>query len=286
MHASRARNRCRPGIGVARPIRSDQRVGVPSPRAEAWPAKSPAASGPLITHMAVRALPRQELAPTWSRGRAVRVVSLPPDGAKQVLPFLHAAGVAVTHVAHSADDLDASQGIVVLLLNESLRARALRELINRLGDSRVVVVAPSSGSSAVRCAIDAGAAGFVTLEAAASTLIPSLDAVAVGQLAIPLSSRQDLQTPTLTTREKQVLALVVMGLQNGEIAAKLYLAESTVKSHLSSAFRKLGVRSRNEAAAVILDLESRAGLGILTIPTEEDAFPPDGGHSDLVLSDA
>jgi DNA-binding NarL/FixJ family response regulator len=223
--------------------------------------------------MAVHALPAQDLAPEGSRHHAVLILSLRPDGTARVLPLLRAAGVAVTDVAHPAEDLDATHGIVVLVVDESLGARPLRELIRRLRDSRVVVVSPSSKSSAVRRAVDAGAAGFVALETAASTLIPSLDAVAAGQLAIPLASRQELQPPTLTTREKQVLALVVMGLQNGEIAAKLYLAESTVKSHLSSAFTKLGVRSRNEAVAVILDLESRAGLGILTIPTEENGRP-------------
>ena len=69
-------------------------------------------------------------------------------------------------------------------------------------------------------------------------------------------------------REKQVLRLVVSGLRNGEIAAKLFLAESTVKSHLSSAFSKLGVRSRSEAVAVILDVESQAGRWILSLPPD------------------
>jgi DNA-binding NarL/FixJ family response regulator len=58
----------------------------------------------------------------------------------------------------------------------------------------------------------------------------------------------------------------VMGMTNAAIASQLYLAESTVKSHLSSAFAKLGVSSRAEATNVILD-PSAAGLGILTIPT-------------------
>jgi DNA-binding NarL/FixJ family response regulator len=222
--------------------------------------------------MAVHALPAQELAPERSPGHTVRVLSLAPGGDARVLPLLQAAGISVTQVAHSADDLDAAYGIVAIVFDESPPARLLRELIQRFRESPVVVISSSSNSSAVRRAIDAGAAGFVTLEAAASALIPSLDAVAAGQLAIPVSSRQELQPPVLTTREKQVLALVAMGLQNGEIAAKLYLAESTVKSHLSSAFVKLGVRSRNEAVAVILDIESRAGRGILTVPTER-------GHS-------
>jgi DNA-binding NarL/FixJ family response regulator len=60
-----------------------------------------------------------------------------------------------------------------------------------------------------------------------------------------------------------VLGLVVMGYMNSQIAAQLFLAESTVKSHLSSAFGKLGVRSRNEAVSVILDPARGLGTGIL-----------------------
>jgi DNA-binding NarL/FixJ family response regulator len=217
--------------------------------------------------VAVYAPTAQDLAPDGLAGQAVRVLSLAEGGDTRIRPLLEAAGIVITQVAHSADDLDPTQGIVVLVCDESLPAKLLRELIRRFRDSRVVVISSSSKSSTVRCAVDAGAAAFVTLEAAPSALIPSLDAVAAGQLAIPLSSRQELLPTTLTIREKQVLALVVMGLQNAEIAAKLYLAESTVKSHLSSAFSKLGVRSRNEAVAVILDIQSRAGPGILTIPT-------------------
>jgi DNA-binding NarL/FixJ family response regulator len=52
-----------------------------------------------------------------------------------------------------------------------------------------------------------------------------------------------------------VLTLVRKGLTNAEIAERLYLAESTIKSHLSSIFTKFGVRSRREAAAVSLDLD-------------------------------
>ena len=73
--------------------------------------------------------------------------------------------------------------------------------------------------------------------------------------------------------------MVVLGFSNSEIAAKLYVSDSTVKSHLTSAFSKLGVRSRNEATAMILDLDSGLGTGILAISEEHERLGPTDGYS-------
>jgi DNA-binding NarL/FixJ family response regulator len=55
----------------------------------------------------------------------------------------------------------------------------------------------------------------------------------------------------------------VLGLTNAEIAQRLYLAESTVKCHLTSIFSKLDVRSRSEAVARVVDRQDGLGLGVL-----------------------
>jgi DNA-binding NarL/FixJ family response regulator len=93
----------------------------------------------------------------------------------------------------------------------------------------------------------------------------TVEAAAAGQLALPRALYGELTRSPLSSREKQVLSLVVLGLSNAAIAAKLWLTESTVKSHLSSAFAKLGVRSRNEATSLILDPNTGLGTGILSI---------------------
>jgi DNA-binding CsgD family transcriptional regulator len=101
------------------------------------------------------------------------------------------------------------------------------------------------------------------------SLAVTLSAVAAGQCVVPRAIRQMLARPPLSPRERQVLAMVVMDFSNAEIAQKLVVTESNVKSHLTSAFSKLGVTSRNAAAELILDHESGLGPGILRFSSEE-----------------
>jgi DNA-binding NarL/FixJ family response regulator len=145
------------------------------------------------------------------------------------------------------------------------------------GRRPLVICAPQAGPRAVRKALERGIDGLVWETQIESRLVPTIVAVAAGQLAVPREVWRPSEEQELTNREKQTLALVIMGLSNGEIATKLYVSESTVKSHLSSAFRKLGVRSRAEAARVIADPRGGLGTGILAItPTSSSGRSSDG----------
>ena len=130
---------------------------------------------------------------------------------------------------------------------------------------RMVVCSPPAGARGVRKAVEQGADGLVWEQAIETTLATTVQAVLSGQIAVPRDVWRRVERPELTNREKQALGLVIMGLSNGEIAGRLYVSESTVKSHLSAAFRKLGVRSRAEAARVITDPREGLGTGILAI---------------------
>jgi DNA-binding NarL/FixJ family response regulator len=132
----------------------------------------------------------------------------------------------------------------------------------------LVVACPSIERWGVRTALAAGVAGVVTSEDLESALGPCVEAVLTGQTCVPREYGRQIDPPALSTREKQILGLVVMGYMNSQIARQLFLAESTVKSHLSSAFGKLGVRSRNEAVSLILDPERGLGMGILGLGGE------------------
>ena len=138
----------------------------------------------------------------------------------------------------------------------------------------IVVVSGSGGRRAVHDALNAGASGFVADADVEVRLAPTVRAVQAGQVVVPAEFREAVAGPLLSPREKQVLSMVVLGFANLEIANRLFLAESTVKSHLSSAYRKLGVRSRQEATALILNSSEGLGLGILSL-SEDRAPRPD-----------
>jgi DNA-binding NarL/FixJ family response regulator len=165
--------------------------------------------------------------------------------------------------ADAGDDISA----VVLWVDGPISdSRApIEALARRHRRSGVVVVCESGERWEIRAALASGAAGVVLQGAIGSCLGPCVRAVQVGQLCVPRARWQEVHPPALSTREKQILGLVVMGCTNGQIAHRLVLAESTVKSHLSSAFAKLGVRSRNEAVDLIIDPERGLGVGILGI---------------------
>lgn len=129
-----------------------------------------------------------------------------------------------------------------------------------------------------RALVGQGAKAVVLMSEVERSLAPSVLAAATGQLVLPSELAGQVARPALSPREKQVLGMVVMGLRNAEIAQKLFIAETTVKSHLAAAFSKLGVRSRSEACALILDQEQGLGVGILEISGENaknrrDALP-------------
>ena len=132
---------------------------------------------------------------------------------------------------------------------------------------RAVVACERSAAGDIRKALDAGVRGFVLIDEIDEVLAPVLRVVRAGQVSVPGLRGQEAGRRMLTAREKQILALVVTGMTNAEVAAQLFLAESTVKSHLSSAFSKLGVASRNEAAAVVLDPVRARGLGMTPLPS-------------------
>jgi DNA-binding NarL/FixJ family response regulator len=131
----------------------------------------------------------------------------------------------------------------------------LRWRIGALDTVPLVVVSRDPTPAAVRRLVREGAAALILENDLEDTLPAAVRAAAVGLTALPAGVRGWAEKPSFSHREIEILRLVVAGRTNAEIGLLLCLAESTVKSHLSSAFRKLGVGSRQEAARMLLDPE-------------------------------
>jgi two-component system response regulator DesR len=196
----------------------------------------------------------------------------------RICVVLGAGGHAVLAHEASAESLlascnggsHASPGCVVVGAARPDRAATstVRSIRARLGSVPGVLVCESARGTEIRRALELGVDGVVLSDELEGALAAVVAVVCAGQVSVPRGQRGEVRARALTTRERQVLALVIAGLTNAQIAAKLFLAESTVKSHLSSAFAKLGVSSRNEAASLILDPERGAALGIRTGASE------------------
>jgi DNA-binding NarL/FixJ family response regulator len=145
--------------------------------------------------------------------------------------------------------------VLVCDLDRPAEMAMLRRVRRELAQLAIVVVSPPATATGVRRGLDAGADAIVFEPLIESTLAVTVSAVGSGQAVVPRELRASVQRPTLSHRERQVLTFVCEGLTNSQIAEQLFLSESTVKSHLSSAFAKFGVRSRREAAALFIEFD-------------------------------
>ncbi|AXB46579.1 response regulator [Amycolatopsis albispora] len=124
----------------------------------------------------------------------------------------------------------------------------------------VVVLTTYADDDSIGGALRAGARGYLTKDAGRTEIASALRCAAAGQSAFDPAVTQRLveafeagppvsRVPPdrLTAREAEVLGLIGGGLTNAEIAAKLFIGETTVKTHINNAFAKIGVRNRAEA---------------------------------------
>lgn len=124
--------------------------------------------------------------------------------------------------------------------------------------TRVIVLTTYADDRSILGAIQAGARGYLTKDAGADEIRDAIEAVRRGETLLEprvqarlLSalSGGDATLDRLTPREREVLRLIAQGLANQEIAARLFVSEATVKTHINNLFSKLGVRDRAQAVA-------------------------------------
>ena len=113
----------------------------------------------------------------------------------------------------------------------------------------------------VKNALEAGAIGYLLKDVSADALVQAIRAAHAGRTTLSPEAAQALvetanRLPApgldLTEREREVLALMVEGLNNTQIAGRLMVSSSTIKSHVSNILSKLGVASRTEAVTLAL----------------------------------
>ncbi len=145
---------------------------------------------------------------------------------------------------------------------------ATRRIAASGSPARVIVLTTYDVDDAVFAALRAGASGFMLKDVRPAELVEAVRVVARGDaLLAPSVTRRLLDRfagtlpdgpapdiSELTEREVEVLRLVALALTNAEIAERLVLTEATVKTHVSSVLRKLGLRDRVQAVVLAYDV--------------------------------
>jgi DNA-binding NarL/FixJ family response regulator len=144
---------------------------------------------------------------------------------------------------------------------------ATRRIVESSSRARVLVLTTFDLDEYVYAAVRAGASGFLLKDVQPEQLVDAIRVVAAGNTLFgPAATRRLVerfaQHPDaaasrrlegLTERELEILRLLGEGLSNSELAQRLYLGETTVKTHVSAILRKLGVRDRVQAVIAAYD---------------------------------
>ncbi|QOV34023.1 response regulator transcription factor [Streptomyces ferrugineus] len=147
-----------------------------------------------------------------------------------------------------------------------------RELRSRLPDLACLMLTSFDDEEALLDSIMAGASGYVLKQIQGSDLVAAVRTVARGQSLLDPSATTKLMArlregeqkeeepdalPGLTDREREILELIGEGLTNRQIGQRLFLAEKTVKNHISRLLAKLGVERRIQAAVIATQARDR-----------------------------
>lgn len=148
-----------------------------------------------------------------------------------------------------------------MVMPEMDGASATRAICEKYPQVQVIALTSFKEGDLVKNALEAGAIGYLLKDVSADELARAIRAAHAGRATLSPEAAQALVETAnlppvpgldLTEREREVLALMVEGLNNTQIAGRLTVSPSTIKSHVSSVLSKLGVASRTEAVALAL----------------------------------
>ncbi len=133
---------------------------------------------------------------------------------------------------------------------------AIQEIRRASPQARVIVLTTFDGDENIYRALQAGARGYLLKDMFGDELMEAIRAVHAGKTRIPPVVAQRLAErmngSELTTRELDVLRLIVAGKSNKEIGNELHISEATVKTHINNLLGKMGVSDRTQAATTAI----------------------------------
>lgn len=154
----------------------------------------------------------------------------------------------------AARDLSPDVVVTDVRLPDGSGLDVVRTLRKERRDVGLVVLTMYAGDEQLFAAMDAGASGFVGKDAPTSSVVSAARQATVAPLTFTCTGlteamvrRMSSGNPRLSDRERQVLDLLAEGLGVSAIAARLYLSESTAKSHIARIYEKLGAGNRAQA---------------------------------------
>jgi NarL family two-component system response regulator LiaR len=148
-----------------------------------------------------------------------------------------------------------------MVMPEMDGATATRLIRQKYPQIQIIALTSFKEGELIKSALEAGAIGYLLKDVSADQLARAIRSAISGRATLSAEAAQALVEATnqppapgldLTEREREVLALMIEGLNNTQIAGKLIVSPSTVKSHVSNILSKLGVASRTEAVTLAL----------------------------------
>jgi len=134
---------------------------------------------------------------------------------------------------------------------------ATKALSEKLPDVAVLIFTAFSERSLLSRGLESGAKGYILKEAPHETLVRAIEKVAGGETFVDPGLMAEFvsaqgQAEILTPREREILQLLADGMSNADVAAKLFISQETVKSHVRHILAKLEADTRTQAVAIAL----------------------------------